>query len=400
MPEGIKDICLTVVPALPAGRLEGDRISLPKKFVDGLAEYRRYWHGPMKVYMAEGPSASGNLDDHTFLPGELPCEISILPHTALGRALAEEAGSVVLLSLDDFRQSRFASVCRERGIPCAYVTEYSLLTRMQIVDITVKNPLRRLRRRLWESHQERLRREAVRTATGLQCNGTPTYDAYHQLNRDALLFFDNRVTADMAATEDEVRRKATVAGKSRPLQLLFSGRLAHMKGAMHLIEVAKALRKLDVDFHFSICGDGELKSALAGAICKEDLSKLVSLEGTLDFVTELVPLVKRSVDLFVCCHPQGDPSCSYLETMSCGVPIVGYANEAFEGVARFSKAGWLVPLNRPDTLATEVARIQKCPEERLNMSLRSLAFARENTFERTFARRVDHLRGIASSLPS
>jgi colanic acid/amylovoran biosynthesis glycosyltransferase len=394
MAEAGRETSLKIVPVLTAGRTEDGRVVLPRKFVDGLVEFRRFWRGPMAAYMTPGPVSTGNLDDCPFLPSELPCEIVILPHTDLAKALTEDANSVALLSLDDFRQDHLSEVCRERGIPCAYVTEYTLLTRKQIIDATTPNPLRRIRRKFWEYQEEGRRKKAVLASAGLQSNGTPTYDAYRELSSDALLYFDNRVTGAMLASEDEVRRKATVDRKSQPIQLLFSGRLARMKGAMQLVDVAKALRTLQVDFHLAICGGGELKDELAGAIRREELSKLVSLAGTLDFATELVPLVKRSVDLFVCCHPQGDPSCTYLETMSCGVPIVGYANEAFEGVVRFSKAGWLVPLNQPEALAAEVARIQKQPGELLDVSLRALGFAGEHTFERTFEKRAEHLQAL------
>jgi glycosyltransferase involved in cell wall biosynthesis len=168
-----------------------------------------------------------------------------------------------------------------------------------------------------------------------------------------------------------------------------------MKGVMQLIDVAKALRKLKVDFQLGICGDGEQKGELAKRIQEDNLAQFVSLKGTMNFATELMPYVKSSVDLFVCCHPQGDPSCTYLETMSCGVPIVGYANEAFEGVVALSKAGWLVPLNRPDLMAAEIARIQQHPEELSSMSHKALSFAREHTFEQTFTRRADHLQALA-----
>src|SRR6185437_9992877 len=109
------------------------------------------------------------------------------------------------------------------------------------------------------------------------------------------------------------------------------------------------------------------------------------LKGNMDFRTELVPFVTDQVDLFVCCHRQGDPSCTYLETMSCGVPIAGYDNEAFRGVAAHSDSGWLSPLNRPDLLAARIAGIARNPAELAVHSQRALGFARRHTFERTFA---------------
>jgi colanic acid/amylovoran biosynthesis glycosyltransferase len=47
--------------------------------------------------------------------------------------------------------------------------------------------------------------------------------------------------------------------------------------------------------------------------------------------------------------------------MSCGVPIVGYANEAFMGIVEQSKAGWLVG-NESTQIASEESRRAKSQE--------------------------------------
>src|SRR6202012_4588470 len=105
----------------------------------------------------------------------------------------------------------------------------------------------------------------------------------------------------------------------------------------------------------------------------------VGMPGMLDFTKELLPFVKEKVDAFVCCHRQGHPSCTYLETMSCGVPIVGYANDAFAGLVDRSNAGWASPINHPRALAARIAQLAARREEICEHALRSLAFARNHT---------------------
>jgi colanic acid/amylovoran biosynthesis glycosyltransferase len=104
--------------------------------------------------------------------------------------------------------------------------------------------------------------------------------------------------------------------------------------------------------------------------------------------------VKREVDVFVCCHRQGDPSCTYIETMSCGVPIVGYENEALAGLLRRVPAGIVVPMDDVSALADAVARMHADRESLAAMSRRALEFAADNTFEETFRKRMEHLRGL------
>jgi colanic acid/amylovoran biosynthesis glycosyltransferase len=120
------------------------------------------------------------------------------------------------------------------------------------------------------------------------------------------------------------------------------------------------------------------------------------LRGSLDFKTELVPFITNETDLFVCCHGQGDPSCTYLETMACGVPIIGYCNEAMEGLAQVAGTGWLTPINRPLELAERIAYLYTKPAELVSAAIRSLTFARDHTLEKTFRRRIEHLDLVAT----
>ncbi len=388
---------LKLLPSLRARCLPDGRIVLTKKFIAGVNEFQKVWAGPVTVYMLASEHLTLQLDEGSVWPKDLSFDIEVLSLADATRAITADRSAVVLLSLDDFRQSGLGALCTQSGIASAYISEYSLATRKQIIDVTTANPLKRIRRKFWESKQERKRVAAVASATGLQCNGTPTYDAYRDLCPETILFFDTRVTENLLATEEEVLRRLSRLTGPRRLELVFSGRLSPMKGCLDLLEVAKELRRMNMNFHLSICGDGESKQALSQTIEVEQLSQHVSLNGILEFESELMPFVRADIDLFICCHPQGDPSCTYLETMSCGVPIAGYANEAFEGMVRSSGVGWTVPMNRPDELARMVLDIQRTPEALRENSLGALAFAKGHTFSRTVSRRIGHLRAIGAT---
>ena len=149
----------------------------------------------------------------------------------------------------------------------------------------------------------------------------------------------------------------------KKLRLTFSGRLSLMKGVDDLLNVAQHLRKmLDGWFHLSICGEGEYASQLHKDIRANELENFVTMRGTMDFKTQLVPFVTNETDIFVCCHRQGDPSCTYLETMACGVPIVGYANDAWEQLSHHSNSGWVTKLGDPEMLAYKIASLNREPE--------------------------------------
>jgi glycosyltransferase involved in cell wall biosynthesis len=179
------------------------------------------------------------------------------------------------------------------------------------------------------------------------------------------------------------------------LRLLFSGRLVAMKGGDHLIRVASELQRLGTAFEMTICGGGCQEPQMKAEVARLGLGDRVKFAGVLDFKTDLTPMVKRRADLFVCCHRSGDPSCTYLETMACGVPIVGYENEAFKGLVRESGAGWATEMDRPVRLASKIAELAANRRAIVDASRQALAFARLWTFEETFKARIEHLKSCA-----
>ena len=263
------------------------------------------------------------------------------------------------------------------------------------------NALRRLRKRFWERAQERRIRRNIAQVTGFEANGTPTFEAYRGLNARNLLFFDSRTTADLLISPDGLERRLERALDLRhPLHFVFSGRLVEMKGVLDLVGVAARLRQREVPFRMSICGGGPLEAAMRARAEREGLEGRVIFRGVLPFSEKLVPFLGEEADVFVCCHAQGDPSCTYLETFACGVPIAGYLNEAFAGLLRRVNAGWGSPVGDANALADRLALLHARRDELVERSRAARAFAAEHTFERTFAARVAFFRECAGREPS
>jgi colanic acid/amylovoran biosynthesis glycosyltransferase len=381
---------LAVLPALTGGRVSGGSVRLTHKFIDGMKLYAEYWPGPVVAYMEESNKRTSNLDEMEVNPSDLTfgCELVSYTDPNIGDLLAKHE---VVLGSCSHRQTHLSALCRSIGVPFLFVSEFSLKTEWQIICADTKNPVLRLRRLWWIVNQERRMQQAVRLAAGMQCNGTPTYEVYSKINPRCLLYFDTRTAESMFPTEEEMdQRNARLLG-GEPVRLMFSGRLIRMKGADELVRVADALRKLGVKFHMTICGDGALAKSIRANILRHDLSGYVACPGILDYKSELVPLARQKMDLFVCCHRTGDPSCTYLETMACGLPIIAYANEAFEGVVRESKTGFITPMGQPERMAAEIARLNSDRQALVEGARKSLEFAQKHTFERTCRVRIDHL---------
>jgi len=393
------ELNLTILQAFQAKMLPNEQVLLTRKFLEATLKFVELWPGSVTVLMEETFDETDNIDKRIFNLNEFPFELKILSFDTITPTQLKNQTSIVLATLG-YRQNHIGKICQLAGIPCIYISEYTLKTRQQIA--VVENPnnfLRQFWRSRWEEIQEWKQRQAIAIADGLQCNGTPTYEVYRTLNRDPILFFDTRISEEMLATYDDIEKRSRNRD-NMPLRLVFSGRLNRMKGADHLLDVAQELHQLGISFELFISGAGELEASMHHRIAEEGLGDCVKMMGVPDFSTVFFPFVKANADLFICCHRQGDPSCTYIETMSCGVPIVGYANEAFVGMVEQSKSGWLVEMNKPKVLAKKVAELSRNRDEIKTMSFKSLDFAQNHTFDHTFQARISHMKRIAANANS
>lgn len=390
---------LLVIPSLDVGLSADGLLRLTQKFIGGMEMYVDWWGGPVEVLAQRNEAnQSENLDDVWVRPDELSFLVTVADFNSDDAKAAVRRAAVVQGGADH-RLNHMPALCAAMGVKYVFVCEYTLRTRWQIVDADAPIWPVAWRRKAWAWRQERANMASVKMSAAVHCNGTPTFEAYQSLNDRTLLYFDSRVNADMLPMEPRVLKRSQPWSASDPIRLAFSGRLNRMKGADHLVLVARALHDLKVPFTMDIYGDGPLRPSLDAAIRREGLEEMVRLCGVLDFATELMPAIRDQVDVFVCCHRQGDPSCTYLETMACGVPIVGYANEAFAGLMRMCPAGENVAMDDWGAMASTIAQLSRDPRRLGELATRALSFAREHTFEQEFRNRIEHMSALVATSP-
>ncbi|HEY4221246.1 MAG TPA: glycosyltransferase [Myxococcota bacterium] len=370
---------------------QGETAFVDVKLVEGLSLYASLWPGTVRCLMRTCRREE-IFFGRDYALADLP--FTVVPIEADARSSAKHLSDValVLASGDNFRDLQIGDVTDAAVV---FVIEYALETRLQILRLDARGGVPKPKALLWQLLTERARRRAFRRAAGLQANGAPAYDAYGALTPASLLYFDTRLRSAQQASGDDVAAKLLRAASGAPLRLAFSGRLEPMKGADHLLLVARALYQRRVPFTLSIYGDGSLRDPIARAIEAEGMSSRVFLRGSVPFDDVLVPTMKSEVDVFLCCHRQSDPSCTYLETIGCGVPIVGYNNRAFAGVLRLGNVGAGVPIDDVDGCADAIAELHHDRRRLARMIERAAAIGRKHSFEREFAERVDHLRAVA-----
>lgn len=383
---------LLVISPLTAHKSKAGYIVLTSKFIAGMQAFADRWVGPVTAMVRLVQQADSSLDHEEFIPSE---------HSF---AVEERPKSETELHVRMTRSAIVLGGPPLRGTHKVYqviVTEYSFRTKCAIASEDGSSLLRRSKRCVNIAFSEWKAQRRMRHMAGIQCNGIPTFRAYGDLNSRVLLFFDNRIKqADLIVEKALRARLERLTSERAALRLVFSGRLIPRKGVDAIPRVADELRRLGVNFQFDICGAGICEESLRQEIRLRRLDDFVHFRGVLRFREELLPFVRESADLFVCPHIQGDPSCTYIETLACGVPIAGYANEAWVGMCRLSDAGWTTPMKRPELLASKIAELDRDRSAIARASLAARTFAAANLFEQTMDARVDHLMSCMNATPT
>jgi len=383
---------LTLLPSVPIW-IESNKLIFDRKFYDGVVKYCSLWPGNVRCVMRQGNQEPPKFGLVTLYKEELPFEIQVVEscNNITESHLADS--NTVLASGDNHELLHISYLCKQKSIRCIYIIEYTLKTRLQIVALDAPTILHRIKRSIFTLYQERRRSKAFSLANGIQANGVPSFDSYKSEKKDDLLYFDNRVKPSEIITDAQLGDRLNHLELKKPLRLAFSGRLIKIKGADDLINVAQLLSHAGVDFIFSIYGTGDLDTYMQNQIIQKKLTEKVFLKGSVDFHSALLPALKVHTDLFVCLHKQGDPSCTYIETLSCGLPIVGYDNQAFIGILSKKDIGWSAPINDTKAIARIIGLLDNDRHLIAKKAQNSIEIAKENDFETTFTRRINHLAG-------
>lgn len=380
---------LLVISSAPATLVDG-KFFLDIKFVEGMRSYDVLWDGPVACLLRQGHDTFAF--GQAYTADQLSFSLKLLPEDNLVTADDIAGYDTILCCGDSHEYLHLAQICQETKAKLIFTIENISETRRQITLMDRSRSLpRKLYSLLWILKQERRRKRAFRIADGLQSNGYPSFATYGPLNGNAMMYIDSRVGADLLATKAEmdVRQKRLLDGA--PLRLMHSGRLEPIKGSQDLVAVARRLASQDVAFELNIFGSGSLEAEIRSDIKEHKLDDRVKLHGAVDFETELVPFARTHADVYLSCHLQSDPSCTYIESMGCGLPIVGYGNQMWTALCQDSQAGWVTPLGKTDDFADAIMAADADRHQLVTRCTAAHEFAKARSFDNEFRRRIAHL---------
>lgn len=388
---------LLVIAPIPAC-VAGSGIYLDSKFVEGMLFYSERWKGKVTAIFQQ--SAQRLPFDQIFIESELPFDVKFwnLDHSFCAELLLKF--DMVLCSGDIPAQLKVALKCAGTSTKAVFIIEYIPETRHQIVTLS-HHPFspKALFQFARLAIEERARQKAFKLAAGIQCNGYPAYYFYKNLNRSTIFYIDSRMSAALMADEYEIVERENYLAIGNPIRILHSGRLEPMKGSQDIIPIARKLVDLGVDFRIDVFGTGNLENAIRSDITHFNLHDRVKMHGVVDFSTQLVPFAKRHSDIFLSCNRQSDPSCTYLESMGCGLPIVGYDNRMWSALCADSEAGLIAPMGDYNKAAKLICRLKDDLSLLSRFARNAVRFAKHREFEREFEKRMSHLECLVNEAP-
>jgi colanic acid/amylovoran biosynthesis glycosyltransferase len=379
---------LVMVHANPA-RIEDGALTVDRKFHTGMLAYAEKIEVPLVTIHPQANDAA-IMDPITVRVDDLPYRILSVPFGPDWRPLPEsvrrigdEVSRAALVYTDSNGVPEIARAC---DVPYILKMEYDLKTEITVTATQVKSPLRRAvraARTAW--HYRTVTLLDMRGAHSVHCNGFPIFDVAEREGLDALLYLDSRMSADMMMNHEQLFERLS-ARRGRPLKLLYSGRYEPLKGAVDAVRVGLACLAMRIDIEMHCYGQGSQAA---------EMRRLAASSASRITVHDAVPYpelvrIARGFDVFVCCHIQNDPSCTYLESMGAGLPIAGYANRMWARLRDDSGAGYCSPIGNPDRVAKDIGRLRD-HATLVAKSTAALEYARAHSHETEHGKRIDAL---------
>jgi glycosyltransferase involved in cell wall biosynthesis len=184
-----------------------------------------------------------------------------------------------------------------------------------------------------------------------------------------------RVVLETAAAEDWFNlRLRTTQAESTAIKVIYTGRLVPFKNVDMGIRAVAAARRAGADIHFTIIGDGPLKSALARRAEAEGILEAVTFTGRCT-QNEVFDHLSASDIYFIPSLREGGVW-SLMEAMAVGLPSICVNSSGMKIIADSSSARMVDP-GRPEKMvedfASALCALAASPELRREMGTNARA---------------------------
>lgn len=203
----------------------------------------------------------------------------------------------------------------------------------------------------------------------------------------------DRFAPSAPAVRAEVRDRYGIPQDTHVVGLL--GRLDALKGQRDLIEVYPRLSQAlgDQPIHLLFIGDGFDRPNVERAIADAGLADRVTITGLVPYGE--VAGVLSAVDVSVLPSYQEGQSRTLVESLMCGVPVVGYAAGGIPSIIRDGETGRLVPVGDKPALAEAIRATLQDPAAARSMAEAGAAHVRKQFDVSTMAESIQAVYDLA-----
>jgi glycosyltransferase involved in cell wall biosynthesis len=148
-----------------------------------------------------------------------------------------------------------------------------------------------------------------------------------------------------------------------PLKILYLARMIPEKGVLVCLDAIKLLRRMGVNTHLTLAGDGPLLPALAARVRELGVGEDVTILGAVA-PAEVRPLLARHDLLWApSSYAEGQPY-SLLEALEAGLPVLAtISTPAMRDMVALARGAIMPVAPDPAALATATERLACLPEE-------------------------------------
>ncbi len=257
-PADARDVLVLHNSYRPA-RLDDQTVALSAKYLEVLQIWADTWPGRV-ANLLEMTDQRGHDMTVEIAIDDLPVEATPFARDRMSTALFPEGAMVAavleagLRGLHKHVSHSELRLVRGSDLPPRVLRDAAALAR--------PGRLRAIKRFPVFERERLMQIRELRHAAALQSNQFATVDYYRRWIDDRVAFIDTRLRDGDAATDDAMDQRRARYFSGEPLHLCFSGRLDSMKSPLDIVDIAGALRSMDVPFRYSVFGEGELRSEL------------------------------------------------------------------------------------------------------------------------------------------
>ena len=188
--------------------------------------------------------------------------------------------------------------------------------------------------------------------------GMDTFDYYKSVPKNPHCTYDTHTHISDQIKAVVLARKIERILSEAPINIVYVGRAAAMKGPDDWIEALKILNSCKIPFRATWIGDGFELSRMREKAIHFNLSSMVhfpGFEGNRETLLERM----RAADLMLFCHKTPESPRCLIEALVSGCPLVGYDSAYVRGLIRIAGGAAFAPQDDFVTLAHRVIELHQ-----------------------------------------